>query len=215
MNTTGPIGTSSNRIQFADNTNTAQQNVIIGQSGWTYEPSSVYLDGLGSLTLANMQGGTVNSLIDVTARTNLTVAAGARVDSGTSTLSLGADLTADGSGDDGVGTLSIATCATVISTNTTAGAIVLRGADMDIDTSTNMAVVGGQRPVPSATLYGRMIEALTFDSSGNLYVANVMNNTVNKFAPGDIMPSATLTGRVLARRPGVRRQRQPLRGQQF
>ena len=30
MNTTGPIGTASNRIQFADNANTAQQNVQIG-----------------------------------------------------------------------------------------------------------------------------------------------------------------------------------------
>ena len=38
MNTTGPIGTSANRIQFADNTNTAQQNVVVGS---TNQPSSV------------------------------------------------------------------------------------------------------------------------------------------------------------------------------
>ena len=61
LNTTGPIGTSSNRIQFADNANTAQQNVVIGQIGSTIEPSSVFLDGLGSLTLGNIQGGTVNT----------------------------------------------------------------------------------------------------------------------------------------------------------
>ena len=73
MNTSGPIGTSSNRIQFADNANTAQQNVIIGT---TDQPSSVYLDGLGSLTLGNIEGGTANTQIDVTARTNLVVAAG-------------------------------------------------------------------------------------------------------------------------------------------
>ena len=58
------------------------------------EPSSVYLDGLGSLTLGNIQGGFVNTLIDVTARNDLTVTAGDTVDSGTSTLSLAADVNA-------------------------------------------------------------------------------------------------------------------------
>ena len=45
LNTTGPIGTSSNRIQFADNANAAEQNVVIGA---TDQPSSVCLDGLGA-----------------------------------------------------------------------------------------------------------------------------------------------------------------------
>ena len=127
LNTTGPIGSSGNRIQFADNANPAQQNVIIGQIGSTNQPSSVFLDGLGSLTLGNIQGGTVNTAIDVTARTNLMVAGAATVNSGTSTLSLGADLKADGTGDDGAGTLSIAAGATVVSTNPTASAITLGG----------------------------------------------------------------------------------------
>ena len=140
------------------------------------QPSSVYLDGLGSLTLGNIQGGTANTQIDVTARTNLVVAAGATIDSGTSTLSLGADLNADGTGDDGVGTLSIDAGATVTSTNPTANAITLRGANINIDTSANPAVVGGSRHLsttPTATLTGlNGPDALAFDSSGNLYVAN-------------------------------------------
>ena len=88
--------------------------------------------------------GMVNTPIDVTARTNLIVAAGAIVNSGTSTLSLAADVKADGTGDDGSGTLTIGAGATVISTNPTANAITLRGADIDIDTSANPAVVGAQ-----------------------------------------------------------------------
>ena len=48
---------------------------------------------------------------------------------------------ADGTGDDGVGTLSIAAGATVVSSNPTAGAITLRGAEIDIDTSADPAVV--------------------------------------------------------------------------
>ena len=101
LNTTGPIGTASNPIQFADNTNTAQQVVAIGAA------SSAYLDGLGSLTMGSVAGGTANTALTVTARTNLVVAANATINTGTATLSLGADLQADGSGDDGVGTLSI------------------------------------------------------------------------------------------------------------
>ena len=88
MITTGPIGTSDNPIEFSDNANPSQQNVIIGVASTTYQPASVYLYGQGSLTLGNIEGGTVNTPIDVTAETNLAVAAGATVDSGTSTLSL-------------------------------------------------------------------------------------------------------------------------------
>ncbi|HEY5314500.1 MAG TPA: hypothetical protein VIK18_18350, partial [Pirellulales bacterium] len=71
--TNGPIGTSSNRIQFADDANTAQQIVSIGSA--TVQPSSVYLDGLGSLTLGGILGGGTNPTIDVTAQTKLVFSA--------------------------------------------------------------------------------------------------------------------------------------------
>ena len=35
---------------------------------------------------------------------------------------------------------------------------------------------------------------MALDASGNLYVANILNNTVSKFAPGSTTPTATLTG---------------------
>ena len=194
LQTSGPIGTSTNRIQFADDANTAQQIVSIGST--STQPSSVYLDGLGSLTLASILGGAVNATIDVTARTNLVVTAGATINSGAGTLSLGADLTAAGAGDDGVGTLSINSGATVTSSNASASAITLRGADVNIDTSSNPAVVGANRSLgttASATYPSSLVnpDALAFDSSGNLYVANQNSNTVSKFAPGSTTASAT------------------------
>ena len=49
---------------------------------------------------------------------------------------------------------------------------------------------------PTATLTGLTHpDALAFDSSGNLYVANCSgSNTVSEFAPGSTTPTATLTG---------------------
>ena len=48
---------------------------------------------------------------------------------------------------------------------------------------------------PTATLTGlNDPDALAFDSSGNLYVANDGNDTVSEFAPGSTTPTATLTG---------------------
>ena len=67
---------------------------------------------------------------------------------------------------------------------------------------------------PTATLTGLSNPiALAFDSSGNLYVANYGNDTVSEFAPGSTTPTATLTGLSDPDCPGVRLQRQPLRGQ--
>ncbi|HEX3659782.1 MAG TPA: hypothetical protein VHV55_28615 [Pirellulales bacterium] len=191
--TTGPIGTSSNRVQFADNSNTAQQVVSIGSP--TLQPSSVYLDGLGSLMLDNVVASGPSLTIDVTARTNLVVAAGGTINAGGGSIMLGADLTPAETGDDGVGTLAISAGATV----TTTGTITLRGADVNIDTSSNPAVVGATRSLAttaSVTLTGLGYPAaLAFDSSGNLYVANYSSSgTVSEFAPGATTPSATLTG---------------------
>ena len=85
-----------------------------------------------------------NGNVDLRATGDLTVDHGAIVATGTGTISLAADVKADGTGDDGVGTLSIGAGATVTSTNPTAGAITLRGADIDIDTSANPAVIGAR-----------------------------------------------------------------------
>ncbi|MDB5384866.1 MAG: hypothetical protein JWM11_512, partial [Planctomycetaceae bacterium] len=129
LNTSGAIGTASNRIQFADNTTTTQQNVIIGSSTQT---SNVFLDGLGSLTLGSITGSTANTNVDVTARTNLVVATSAIITTGTGTISLGADLTAASAADNKTGSLTISSSANVTSASTAATAITIRGADMTL-----------------------------------------------------------------------------------
>ena len=81
----GPIGTSSNRIQFDAGHTPSSVSV-----GATLTPSSVYLDGLGNLTLGSVHGAAANTTLDVTARSGLTVAAGALISTGTGTISLAA-----------------------------------------------------------------------------------------------------------------------------
>ena len=186
FDTSGPIGTSSNRIQFANNSNAVQQLVMIGM---TNEPSGVYLDGLGSINLSSILGSP-GAPIDVTARTNLVVFFNTIVGSGSktpSTLSLGADLTPAGVGDDGVGTLTIDAGATVYGAQMT-----LRGADVNIAPT---ATVGDRGNVPVAMLTGALTPyALAFDRSGNLFAANEVGNTVSEYAPGSTSPIAILTG---------------------
>ena len=136
--------------------------------------------------------------MDLRATGNLTVDSGAIVQTGTGTISLAADVKADGTGDDGVGTLSINAGATVTSTNSTASAITLRGADIDIDTSANPAVVGAQRVLsttPSATLTGLNSPTPWLRRQRQpLRGQRRQDGTVSEFAPGSTTPTATLTG---------------------
>ena len=111
------------------------------------------------------------------------------INAGSGTISLGADSTPADTGDDGIGTLSIDAGAIVTTSNTSSGAITLRGANINIDTSSNPAVVGPATyltTTPSVSISGLSFpQALAFDPSGNLYVANSGNGTVSKFAPGE------------------------------
>ena len=97
-----------------------------------------------------------------------------------------------------MGTLSIAAGATVASSNSTAGAITLRGADIEINTGANAAVIGAATPSRDhAQRHAHRFDRprrLAFDASGNLYVANSGNDTVSKFAPGSTHAQRTLTG---------------------
>ncbi len=138
---------------------------------------------------ANVSGS--NAPVTIYATGNLTVGTGVVINSGTAALTLGADLTAGGVGDNGTGTLSI---------NGTAGVygatITLRGAAENIAST---ATVGSTGSSPVGTLTGlNDPNALVFDASGNLYVANYGFNgsgtTVSEFAPGATSPSATLIG---------------------
>ena len=167
MNTTGPIGTSTNRIQFADNGNTAEQNVVIGV---TSQPSSVFLDGPGTLTLGGASGSTIATAINVTTATKL-VAAGA----GTCTLNLG-----------GTGGLTQIGSGTVIlsgnssyGTNTMVSAGTLRiAAAGALPTGTSVAVSGtGVVQLQSNLGKAIVLSGLTFGSGGGGSVAASPNLT--------------------------------------
>ncbi|HEY5315212.1 MAG TPA: BACON domain-containing carbohydrate-binding protein, partial [Pirellulales bacterium] len=193
LSSAGPIGTSTHRIQFADDASTAQQIVSVSYNS----NSSVYLDGLGSLTLSSFGSTAYNETVDVTARTNLVVSGGATISSGSSTLSLGADLKADGTGDDGVGTLTISSGASILSSNTTASAILLRGADVNLATGSGPATVGSLHAFGAynnPVSLGDDPSALAFDTNGNLYVTGYYGGTVKKFAAGSTTTAAVLTG---------------------
>jgi sugar lactone lactonase YvrE len=183
LDATGNIGSPAGRLAL-DAIRTPASVV----AGTTYQASSVYLDGRGSLTLGSIWGGTANTTVDVTARDNLTVAANATIDSGAGTIRLGADLSADGQGEDGAGTLSIASGAEVRSDK----AITLRGADMDIQgTVHSAATLGAFNPFFSGVSvpYG-----LALDAAGNLYVADAGNGTVSKVPAGGGTPSLYASG---------------------
>ena len=145
--------------------------------------------GVIEVSGAGIDTGNANGNVDLKATGNLTVYSGTIVKTGVGTISLAADVKADGTGDDGVGTLSIGAGAAVTSSNPTASAIMLRGADINIDTSANPAVVrarGGTSTTPTATLTGVDYPiALTFDSSGNLYVANDWGNSRERVCTGE------------------------------
>ena len=131
----------------------------------------------------------------------VTVGADATVNSGNGGMTLAADVTASGTGDDGIGTLTISAGATVTSSNISSNAIILRGADVNISTGGNPAVISdpaGLITTASTTLLGLNDPALmAFDSSGNLYVANSGNGsgtTVSKFCRAVPLQARRLPG---------------------
>jgi hypothetical protein len=196
LNTSGAIGSSTNRIQF-DATGTPAAVVV----GNVLQPSGVYLAGLGDLTLNEVNMSGANGNLDATALGNLTVAAGATIDTGSGTISLAADTFANGSGYTGRGThgvLSIGAGAAVDSSNTSASGITLRGADVNIATGSDPAVVGASRQVLATTPTAELqdvgdTDAMAFDSHGDLFVASAIGD-VTEYAPGSTTPMATLTG---------------------
>ena len=164
---------------------------------------NVIVSSTGSNTALTINGCVTSSggNVILQATGNLIVAANQTISSSSGTLTLAADVTASGNGDDGVGTLTVSAGATIVSSDSAANAVTLRGADVNIDTSSSPAIVGATEPspvVPAVTLTGLSEPALmAFDSSGDLFVSNAgggSSTTVSEFAPGSSTPTATLTG---------------------
>jgi sugar lactone lactonase YvrE len=167
---------------------------------------SIKSTGTNSSLTADGDVSTTGGPITLQSTGAVTVGVGVTVDSGAGLLTLAADVTAAGNGDDGVGTLAIDAGATIVSSDASPSAITLRGADVNIDTSGNAAVLGASRELVAPannTLTGvdevGLVDGaglMAFDTSGNLYVINSSSSfgTISKFAPGSTTPTATLTG---------------------
>ena len=144
LDTTGGIGTSTNRVLFDAEATPA--SVTIGSA--SPPGAGVYLGGLGSLTLGGVT--TANSPLDVTAAVDLTVAPNVVLESGTATLALAAGINPDGSSAS-AGVLSIAAGADVVSEDSGDDAITLSGTDINIATGVNPAIVGAHRTQSNPT----------------------------------------------------------------
>ena len=208
QNTDSPQTSEYATIDVGTPNNVSRLNAALAGDGLVIGPISDNNSGIGGIAVsaatievtAGINTSAANVNVDLKATGNLTVDNGAVIETGNGLLSLAADVKADGTGDDGVGTLAVGAGAAVTSANTAADAITLRGATINIDTSANPAVVGGaQRSLsttPGANVIGGIDapDALAFDSKGNLFVANYGGDTVSEFAPGRATPTATLTG---------------------
>jgi hypothetical protein len=106
--------------------------------GITANAASIEVAGTGINT------GRAAGNVNLQATGNTTVDAGATLETGLGTVSLAADVKADGTGNDGLGTLSVGPGALVTSTNAAASAVTLRGADINLDTSATPTFVGAQ-----------------------------------------------------------------------
>jgi hypothetical protein len=130
--TTGPIGAMGNPILFADSTNAAQEVVNIGTT-LIQEASPVFVSGLRNLTLGNvsLNGGNLTA----TAVGDLNVVG--TVTTGNGTILLRSDFNGTGAG-----VVKIDAGATVSSSNPTAAAITLQGADLNIAVDAQIEATG-------------------------------------------------------------------------
>ena len=140
-----------------------------------------------------------------------------RVYTGKGTISLAADVNADGTGNDGVGTLSIDAGATVASTNPTANAITLRGAKVNIATGANPAVVQ-RRAATEHHAHRHPHRAGCSQRPGVRLQRQPLRGQLRRQHGERVRPREHHAHRhphraVLSLGPGVRLQRQPFRGQ--
>ncbi len=167
--------TSHGNISLA---NAANLNVAgIDQSG----SGSVSVLTTGSNTTLTVTGPITTSGGSITLQTtgDLTVAANQTITSSTGAITLGADLTAAGSGGDGIGTLAINAGAAVNGSN-----VALRGASETIAPSARVSTLTPQLITIVSSSAGLNVPGgLAFDAAGNLYVANLGNNTVTRETP--------------------------------
>ncbi|HET6884554.1 MAG TPA: hypothetical protein VFI31_30650, partial [Pirellulales bacterium] len=139
---------------------------------------------------ANVSGA--NAPLTLYATGNLNVNSGAQINSGAANLTIGADMTPAGSGDNGTGTLSINGTAQLYGATMT-----LRGADENVAST---ATVGSATAATTpggvstfATTTGQP-DSIVFDSQGNLYAAIQSSSNIYKITPTGVVSLFAVTG---------------------
>jgi hypothetical protein len=156
------------------------------------------VDALGGLGNVTASAGTIrvtgldtshasvgNGNVDLKAAGDLTVG-NALIDTGPGMVALAADVNPDGSGNNGVGALTVQPGSVVVSDNAGSSAITLRGATVHLGAGVSVGArrVLGTTATPFVTSGLNQPYGVAFDASGNLYVANFGNSTVSKVAAG-------------------------------
>ncbi|MFO0881298.1 MAG: hypothetical protein U0840_28700 [Gemmataceae bacterium] len=171
---------------------------ILWQSGNTLDYNGTGLAGLnltivsdpsstgGSVTLngtmVDSDPGSFDAInVQIRALRDLNVQGSIQIPQGK--VSLAADVQPDGSGDDGVGTLTIGSGVVVQGVS-----VSLTGADLSLDTSAQPAQVLAAGGVIDPLFSGFAgVKGLTFDSLGNLYVASNFDGVVAKVTPTGVV----------------------------
>jgi DNA-binding beta-propeller fold protein YncE len=171
------------------------------------------MDTLGGLGNVTASAGTIrvtgldmshasvgNGNVDLKAAGDLMVGSpalpySAILDTGPGTIALAADVNLDGSGNNGMGTLTVQPGSVVVSDNAGSSAITLRGAGVHLDAGASVGArrVLGNTATPFITAGLSQPYSVAFDASGNLYVANGFTNTVSKVAAGSTTATPFIT----------------------
>lgn len=108
----------------------------------------------------------------------LNVSASQFINATNGNVTLAADVKADGTGDDGVGTLTINDLATIYGAN-----ITLRGADQQISPTATVGSASSATTTPSTFIATTINNPhnVAIDSSGNIYIDDVNNHSVLKW----------------------------------
>jgi autotransporter-associated beta strand protein len=180
------LNTRTGNINLIDSTALSITNLVQLGTG------SVNVSSAGSNTALTVNGyvGGAGGSVTLEATGNLTVATNQTIDVSGGVLTLGADLTAAGAGDDGVGTLTINAGAAVYGAN-----ITLRGADENIDSTATVGSAGGTTTFVDTPAGLGQPFAETFDSNGNLYVISSANNVaLYKVTPAGVVSTLVNSG---------------------
>ena len=185
--TISTVAFSSSASSFSGDLNVlSKTSLTIGAAISGSDALNIIVGGTNAALNVNANVTSQYGVVNLQATGDLKIGQGVSVVSATNTLSLGADVTPAGNGDDGVGTLSIGAGASVFGTS-----INLRAAGVNIDPTATVGQAMATEAVLSTFVDNThglsQPNPLTFDGNGNLYVANGNTNSISEVTPGGVV----------------------------